>query len=510
MKDDDENPAAFENTRRATAGRKITRNSILNITGYCAPIAVAVVTIPVIIRIMGTERFGVLALAWAIIGYFSLFDFGLNRALTKLVAEKLGSGDDEAIPDLIRTALMVMIGLGFAVSAILMICLPWLVEDVLNIPDALIDETRIGFLLLAISVPLVIVSVALRGVLSAYQRFDLVNLVRVPMGIYIFLAPIPVIKWYQNALHPVLVVLIFGRLIAMLIQLKLCSNIVPFLRSGAKFRRKLIRPLLSYGGWVTISNVISPLMIYIDRFFIGALISASAVAFYATPNEAVTKLWYLPWALLGVLFPAFSTSLAREAQLTFDIFENGVKYLFVAMFPIALLAIIFSYEGLSIWLGLDFAINSASILRWMAVGVFLHSLAQVPYALLQGAGRPDMIAKAHLVELPLYCVLLWQLIGLAGTEGAAAAWTIRLSIDCVLSFYLVRKIMPHVVVKIIKKISLLAAAIAIFTLASLIEDLMAKSVFLLAVMLIYVWLVWRVIFNDQDRSRIKRRFINAT
>jgi O-antigen/teichoic acid export membrane protein len=509
MKDNDVNPESCENSHRLTAGHKITRNSILNIMGYCAPVAVAVVTIPVLIRIMGTERFGVLALAWAIIGYFSLFDFGLNRALTKMVAEKLGSGDEKAIPDLILTALIFMIGIGLAVCAILVICLPWLVRDILNIPDDLIEETRIGFLLLAISVPLVIVSVALRGVLSAYQRFDLVNLVRVPMGIFIFLAPIPVIKWYQNALHPVLVVLILGRLIAMLVQLRLCNTIVPFLRSGAKFQRKLIRPLLSFGGWVTISNVISPLMIYIDRFFIGALISASAVAFYATPNEAVTKLWYLPWALLGVLFPAFSTTLVRDAQLTFDIFENGVKYLFVAMFPIALLAMVFAFEGLSLWLGPDFAKNSASILKWMTVGVFLHSLAQIPYALLQGSGRPDMIAKAHLVELPLYCVLLWQLIRLAGTEGAAAAWTIRLGIDCVFSFYFVQKIMPHIVVSVIQKVGLLAAAIAIFILASLLEDLVVKSGFFIAVILIFAWLVWYVIFNPQDRGRIKRRFLNA-
>ena len=276
-----------------TSGRMLTRNSILNIVGYCAPLLVALVTIPVIIREMGTDRFGILTLAWAVIGYFSLFDFGLNRALTKIVAEKLGDSKQVQIPFLIWTSLVVMTILGLVVATTLIIILPWLAQNVLTVPAALKKETVISFYLLALSVPLVIISVGLRGVLSAYQKFDLINLVRIPMGIYTFLAPIPILKWYMNALHPVVAVLILGRLVAVLIQLQMCLKIVPFMKAGVGFRRDFMRPLLSYGGWVTVCNIISPLMIYIDRFFISALISASAVAFYATPNEAATKLWFI-------------------------------------------------------------------------------------------------------------------------------------------------------------------------------------------------------------------------
>ena len=69
------------------------------------PLLVAIVVIPMLIKGMGLERFGVLTIAWMVVGYFSLFDFGLGRALTKLVADKLGKGQNNAIPSLIWIAM---------------------------------------------------------------------------------------------------------------------------------------------------------------------------------------------------------------------------------------------------------------------------------------------------------------------------------------------------------------------------------------------------------------------
>lgn len=71
-----------------TSGRLLARNTLWNLAAQILPMAVALFAIPILIRGIGVPRFGVLSLAWIVIGYFSLFDFGMGRALTKLVAEK--------------------------------------------------------------------------------------------------------------------------------------------------------------------------------------------------------------------------------------------------------------------------------------------------------------------------------------------------------------------------------------------------------------------------------------
>jgi O-antigen/teichoic acid export membrane protein len=86
-----------------TRGRLLARNTLWNLVGSGAPMAVAFFCIPVLIRALGKDRFGVLTLAWALIGYASLFDLGLGRALTQLVARKLGAGRDREVPTLVWT-----------------------------------------------------------------------------------------------------------------------------------------------------------------------------------------------------------------------------------------------------------------------------------------------------------------------------------------------------------------------------------------------------------------------
>src|SRR6266481_8672799 len=95
-----------------TASRLLARNVIWNLIGNGAPMFVAVFSIPILIHGLGKDRFGVLALAWALIGYASLFDLGLGRALTQLVAKKLGAGEDREVPTLVWTSLLLMLLLG--------------------------------------------------------------------------------------------------------------------------------------------------------------------------------------------------------------------------------------------------------------------------------------------------------------------------------------------------------------------------------------------------------------
>src|SRR5437899_2470709 len=138
-----------------TSGRLLARNTIWNLVGSGAPMVVAVFCIPILIRGLGKERFGVLTLAWALIGYASLFDLGLGRALTQLVARKLGAGEEREIPSLAWTSLLLMLLLGFVGSAAVFLISPWLAGRGLNIPAVLHGETLQSFRLLGLSIPFV-------------------------------------------------------------------------------------------------------------------------------------------------------------------------------------------------------------------------------------------------------------------------------------------------------------------------------------------------------------------
>jgi len=161
----------------------------------------------------------------------------------------------------------------------------------------------------------------------------------------------------------------------------------------------------------------------------------TAVAYYTAPYEAVTRLWIIPTSLIMALFPAFSALEGiGDRQRLGMLFARSVKYVLLVLGPIVLLLVLFAKEILQIWLGADFSTQSRLVLQILALGVLINSLAHSPFALLQGVGRPDIPAKFHLLELPIYIGLALLLISYWGIAGAAAAWTLRVSLDAFLLF----------------------------------------------------------------------------
>jgi len=295
--------------------------------------------------------------------------------------------------------------------------------------------------LLAVSIPIVTTMAGLRGVLEARQRFDLVNAVRIPFGAFTYVGPVAVLP-FSRSLLAIVAVLLIGRILAWIAHLMLCLRVVPALRLGLLLDSSLVVPLLRFGTWTSVSNVVGPLMVIADRFVIGAMISVSAVAYYTAPYEMVTKLWMVPAAFTGVLFPAFAAAWVPDVGRAAHLLRQGVKYTFLVLFPVTLAIVTLGQEGLALWLGADYAANSTRVLQWLAIGVFLNSLAQIPFALIQAAGRPDITAKLHLLELPFYLVALWWLVRAFGIEGAAIAWTMRCFIDTTAVFGIAQHLAP--------------------------------------------------------------------
>ena len=405
----------------------LNRNTILNLLGQGLPLFVGIFAIPVLIEGLGIERFGILTLVWVAIGYFNLFDFGLGRAITKFVAEKLGANREIEVPAIIWTGLLSMLLLGVLGAACVALMTPWFTQKALDISAPLQGETRTALYLLAASIPIVIITAGLRGILEAYQRFDLITAVRIPMGIWNFLGPLAVLAFSSNLAY-VVVALVIGRIVAWLIHVVMCIHVTPLIKRPVT-DRSLIKPLLRFSGWMAVSSIVGPIMIYADRFIIAGTLTLTAMVYYATPHEIVVRLLIIPSALIGVLFPAFSLAFAQDNTYVHTLYRRGTKQLLVVLLPLVVVVCAFAYDALEIWLGSDFAENSTRIVQLLVIGILVNSLGLLSQSVVQAAGRPDLTAKLQLIELPFYLVYLLVFLKLLGITGGAVAWLLRVTIS---------------------------------------------------------------------------------
>lgn len=425
-----------------TRGRLLARNVLLNLAGWVLPALVALAALPALLRSMGAERFGLLSLAWTLVGYFSLFDLGIGRALTQALAERLGRDAQEDSPALTWTALWLLLLFGTACAVALAAAAPALATRVLTVPPALQAEATSAIRLLALAVPPMLLTSGLRGVLEAGQQFRSINALRVPLGVLTFAGPLAA-QLVSHRLPLSVGVLVGARVLLFALHAVLVARLYPRLRLVHPPRGGDLRRLWRSAGWMTVSSVVSPVLVFADRFAVGALLPVAAVAHYTAASEVATKMWLFTAALIPVLFPAIAATRLREPERAAAIFDRGVRVTVLAVLPAALVLVCLAREGLSLWMGASFAREAAPVLQWLSVAVFANCIAQLPYAVLQGGGRADLAARLHLVELPIYLALVWALLSRFGLIGVALAWTLRMVVDGVAMLACMRRVLPE-------------------------------------------------------------------
>jgi O-antigen/teichoic acid export membrane protein len=204
-----------------------------------------------------------------------------------------------------------------------------------------------------------------------------------------------------------------------------------------------------------VSAAVSPLLVYLDRFVVGALVSASAVAYYSTAQEVVLRMGMVSGAVVGVLFPAFARNADERGRLA-ELLESGVDAVLLLVLPLTLLLAAFAGDLLHLWMGHAYAAAGGPVLAWLALGLLVNGLAKVPSTMIQAVGRPDLTARLHLVELPLFMVVLGALVWEWGLEGAAIAWVARVAADAVALYWVAWRKVPET-----HHAALRAAAVAI-------------------------------------------------
>jgi O-antigen/teichoic acid export membrane protein len=423
---------------------KLARNIVWNAAGLVLPLLVGIAVVPAIVKGLGTERFGFLSVIWMLIGYFSIFDLGLSRTLTKLVADRLAAGRDAEIAPLASTALIMVIVSSAVMSVVVALSASWIAGRVFASSPALIPEASTAIACIAVALPFVLLATLMGGLLEAYQEFALINAVRIPVGILILVAPLAVLPFSKH-LGVITAAIVGLRVVNAGVLTLLGLRVVPQLRQHAlTFHKELVRPLMTYGGWLTVSNVVGPITIYFDRFLIAALLGGAAVAYYTVPYDVLTRLWVLPTAIQGVLFPAFASMHEQKSPRVVAVFKRSSEATLLLMTPPVMAGILLTFEALRLWVGVPFALNSTNVARVLAVGVLVNSLARTPFTFVQSAGRASWTAMLHLLEMPLYILVLWWLLKVAGIDGAAYAWTARIVADTIVLYVMAARLEPGI------------------------------------------------------------------
>jgi O-antigen/teichoic acid export membrane protein len=479
----------------------VRRHTAYNVVGAVVPLIAVLLTLPRFIAVVGEARYGVLAILWTLLGYLGLFDLGLGRAVTNRIAA-LGGATSGEREEVLWTALLINVGLGIGGALVLWGVGAVLFGYIVDVPGPLEVELSRALPWIAAAFPLLLTTSVLSGALMGREEFLSTSAVQVGEGVLVQVVPLAVAIWLSPTLPALVVAVLVVRTLSGLVLFALCLWRLPV---GLVPRPKwtLARPLFAYGGWVTVTGIVGPLLSTLDRVIIGAVSGVRAVTYYVVPFSLASRFTILSGSFASALFPRFSALTDdRERGL---LLLRSVRTLSVVLTVPVLIALIGAAPFFAWWMGDAFARRAAGVAEVLLVGVWLNGLAALPYAYLQGIGRPDIVARYHVLETPPYLLGLWLCLGRFGVAGAATVWTLRVVLDTALLFRASGqggRVLRHAAVPL----GVLLAALALSRVGpELLLVRLGAGLVLVAVAALWSWRAAPDDFRNAVRVRLARR-----
>ena len=315
-------------------GAALARNAFLNFAGLSVPLLAALIAVPMLTRSLGVARFGLLGLAWASLEYLALLDAGLTRATTQSVATAVSRGTRD-VRQIVSVSLAMLVGVGLVFGGIFTVTAQWLAV-LLHVPANLHAEAVGLFRVVGVSVPVVLLMTGMRGVLEGAHRFDLSVATKIPGSLAAVM--IPAICAYAGWSLPAMMLLVLAaRVIICAVLWQMVPRAIPGYAWEWPREWERLRTIGRFAAWVGVSSVISPVLVYLDRFFLAGLATVAAAGYYVGAYEVVTRLLVVPISLSGVLFPALAGMAARgesDVARAGRVVGRAVRQVFLARFNV--------------------------------------------------------------------------------------------------------------------------------------------------------------------------------
>lgn len=410
----------------------LTKNSLWNIAGYIIPSLIAIPSLGFLSRNLGMEQFGLFTLAYAVVGYATIFDLGLTRAVVFSVS--VNREKPTEVANIIGTSLYTLLTLSIICGSIIYISSEQICK-ILNTSPSATPIATISFKILAFTIPPLFANFIFSAFLEGTERFSILNIQKSITSTIIALGPILGYIVGKN-LYSAIAGLTVSRTLSAIISYHTYRKYNSL--STLKFRPATLKNLVQFGGWITISNIISPIMTYFDRFILSNIVGSKIVAHYTAPSDLISRLAIIPGSITSALFPKLSFSAHNNEN------KINIKKITISMILVLTILVLPTFiaapELMQTWMGNGYEGAPSTVLRILLIGFTFNSLANIPYTIIQANNKSKLTALTHAIEVIPYLALLFFLIKKYLVIGAAIAWTIRVTVDCIMLSFISIKI----------------------------------------------------------------------
>ncbi|MFQ5466617.1 MAG: lipopolysaccharide biosynthesis protein [Kiloniellaceae bacterium] len=417
-----------------------------NFGGRTVAVALSIGAIPLYIRFLGIEAYGVVGIFVTLTALSAIFDAGLGptatRELARLTTSDEGARDARNLTRTLETIYWIA-ALGVGATAMLLaetIARHWLQIESLSVEEVS-RALRLMGVVLAFQFPAAFYSACLIGL----QRQVLLNAVSATGGSLQVLGALAVL-WL---ISPSLEAFYFWFAVSRAAQTGLLAILVwrrlPPAAGRARFDMGQFRRVWRFAAGMGGTAIVGLVLMQVDSLVVSRLLPLSQYGYYMVARTVAQGIFLFVAPVFTAVFPHFSQLVAgAETAHLRGAYHRASQFLSVAIMPATVVLVLFAHEALWAWTGdVEITRNAALLVGILSIGVALNGVQHAPYSLQLAYGwvrflfASSVLAMAFLVPATIYLTTAY------GAQGAASAWlAMNLAVLAVVPPLLHRRILP--------------------------------------------------------------------
>jgi len=403
----------------------LKKNVAANYFGQCWQALMSLAFVPLYIKYLGMEAYGLIGIFAILQAWLVLLDIGMKPALAREMARfTAGAHNAQSIRDLLRSIELIGIAVAGAIALGIWVASGWLATHWVTVKHLPLEAVAHAFAIMGLVAALRFVqdiyvssSVGLQLQVQQNMVLCITSTVR-GLGAVALLAWVsPTIKAFflWQGLLSVITVVVFAGIV---------YRALPIAPRPARFSGPALMRIWRFATGIVAITFLALLISQVDKILLSRLLTLDAFGYYALAAVVTGLLPMMTGPISSALYPRFTELATNGDEATLRrVYHQGAQAATVLMGSAAMVLIFFGYRALRLWTGNpSLAQKVAPLVAVMALGTLLNGLILIPYQLQVAHGWTSLYIKVNIVAISLQIPVVLLVVPAYGAIGAAWVW----------------------------------------------------------------------------------------
>jgi O-antigen/teichoic acid export membrane protein len=405
----------------------LRRNVVANYLGQGWTTIVGLAFIPLYIRFLGIEAYGLIGIFALLQTWLSLLDLGLTPTISREMARFTGGGHDgQSIRDLLRSVEIVTFAIAVLVAAGIGLSADWLATAWLHAENLPVVVVAQALAIMGIVVGLRFVEGIYRSSIVGLQRQVALNLITSVLATVRAVGALAILAWVSPTVIAFFLWQGFVSAISAGVFAVLVHRSLPPAARASTFTLEPLRHVWRFAAGTLLVTFLGFLISQSDKFVLSSILSLGAFGVYSLAYTVASSVRLLALPIDQAVFPRMTELFQKDDQSGLaTIYHKSTQYNVVLMGGVGLFLAVFGRDVLAIWTHDSALASQAYPVMWiLVIGMVLNGIMNGPYYLQMATGWTDLLVRVNAVMVVIFVPTIYVLTLQFSMVGAAVAWVV--------------------------------------------------------------------------------------